>query len=115
MKGILVGALALSFGLALTPLAASGQELADFDYENLSFRGFSLESGRIWPTRVDPTQTLGIRLDMGYLGPGLRIVPGVSYWSSRMKASEVEDLEAKVNNLILGEVAPNQNSLHLTS
>jgi len=109
MKGILVGALALSFGLALTPLAASGQELADFDYENLSFRGFSLESGRIWPTRVDPTQTLGIRLDMGYLGPGLRIVPGVSYWSSRMKASEVEDLEAKVNNLILGEVAPNQN------
>jgi len=105
MKGFLVGALALSLGLALTPLNASGQELADFDYENLAFRGFSLEGGYIWPTRVDPAYSLGMRLDMGYLGPGLRIVPGISYWSSSMKASEVAELENKVDALILGAVA----------
>ena len=106
MKGFLVGALALSLGLALTPLNASGQELADFDYENLAFRGFSLEGGYIWPTRVDPAYSLGMRLDMGYLGPGLRIVPGISYWSSSMKASEVAELENKMDALILGQVAP---------
>ena len=84
MKGTLVGVLALSLGLASMPLQASGQELADFDYEHLSFRGFSLEGGHIWPTKVDPTYTLGIRVDLGYLGPGLRVVPGLSYWSSTM-------------------------------
>ena len=106
MKGTLAGALALSLGMALMPSNASGQELADFDYENLAFRGFSLEGGYLWPTRVDPTYSMGLRLDLGYLGPGLRIVPGISYWSSSMNASEVAELEDKVNALILGEVAP---------
>jgi hypothetical protein len=102
MKGTIAGALSLSLAMGLVglPGGVSGQNLADFDYENLSFRGFSLESGYIWPTRVDPTYTLGLRVDMGYLGPGLRLVPGVSYWSSKMKASEVEKLARKVDDLI---------------
>jgi hypothetical protein len=103
MKGTIVGALSLALGLSGLPGlpgGLSGQNLADFDYENLSFRGFSLESGYIWPTRVDPTYTLGLRVDMGYLGPGLRLVPGVSYWSSKMKASEVDKLARKVDDLI---------------
>jgi hypothetical protein len=102
MKGILVGALALSLGMALMPVHSSGQELADFDYEHLSFRGFSLEGGYIWPTKVDPTYTLGIRVDMGYLGPGLRIVPGVSYWSSTMKDEEVQEFEDNIRELAGG-------------
>lgn len=100
MKGLLSGALALALGLAFLPGDATGQNLADFDYEYLSFRGFSLESGYIWPTRVDPTYTVGMRVDMGYLGPGLRLVPGITYWSSQMKASEVEKLARKVDYLI---------------
>ena len=100
MKGTLAGALALATGLAFLPGTVSGQNLADFDYEYLSFRGFSLEGGYIWPTRVDPTYTVGMRVDMGYLGPGLRLVPGVTYWSSQMKASEVEKLERKVDDLV---------------
>jgi len=100
MKGTLARTLALSMGLAFLPGTGSGQNLADFDYENLSFRGFSLEGGYIWPTRVDPTYTVGLRVDMGYLGPGLRLVPGVTYWSSQMKASEVKKLARKVDQLI---------------
>jgi hypothetical protein len=99
MKGTLVGTLALSLGMAFSPLGVSAQELADFDYEHLSFRGFSLEGGYIWPNKVDPTYTMGIRLDMGYLGPGLRIVPGISYWSSTMKAEEVQELAARIGDL----------------
>lgn len=101
MKGLLSRSLALVFGLALLPGQAWGQNLADFDYEYLSFRGFSLEGGHLWPTKVDPTYSVGIRMDLGYLGPGLRIVPGISYWSSTMKEGEVADLERKIRDLVL--------------
>jgi len=101
MKGLLSRSLALVFGLALLPGQAWGQNLADFDYEYLSFRGFSLEGGYLWPTRVDPTYSVGIRMDLGYLGPGLRIVPGISYWSSTMKEGEVADLERNIRDLVL--------------
>jgi hypothetical protein len=100
MKETLSGFLAMTLGLALMPGGVAGQSLADFDYEYLSFRGFSLEGGYIWPTRVDPTYTLGTRIDLGYLGPGLRIVTGVTYWSSSMKDEEVRKLEMKVQELI---------------
>jgi len=84
----------------LQPGIAYGQGLADFDYENLAFRGLSFESGYIVPNRVVSTYTFGTRIDLGYLGPGVRIVPGITYWSSRMKDSEVAELERKVDQLI---------------
>jgi len=102
MKGIFAGTLALAVGLSILPAEGSGQSLEDFDYEYLSFRGFSLEGGRIWPTRVDPTYSVGVRVDMGYLGPGLRIVPGISYWSSTMKRGEVARLETRIRDLVFG-------------
>lgn len=79
---------------------AAGQDLADFDYENLGFRGLGLDLGWILPTRVEPTVALGARMDLGYLGPGLRILPTVSYWSSRMEDAEVRELEVRLNELV---------------
>lgn len=87
---------------ALAP-AARGQELADYDYENLRFRGVAAEWGYLWPTRVEPTRSWGVRLDLGYLGPGVRIVPSVTYWQSTFKASEVRELEDRVASLILSQ------------
>ena len=96
--------------LMLTGGAAAGraaaQDLADFDYVNLSFRGLGLETGYIWPTRVEPTSTFGIRMDLGYLGPGVRIVPGITYWSSRMQLDEVRELELRVEDLIDAQSPP---------
>jgi len=94
---ILVSVLAL----ACAPRGGA-QELADFDYENLVFRGVGLEWGYLWPDKVEPTPSYGVRVDMGYLGPGLRITPSVTYWSSRMKRSEVAQLESRVDSLIVG-------------
>ena len=34
---------------------AGAQDLADFDYENLSFRGFGAEWGYLYPSRVEET------------------------------------------------------------
>jgi len=86
--------------LQATAPAASGQDLADFDYENLSLRGLAPEWGYLWPTRVEATQSWGVRLDLGYLGPGLRVVPSVGYWTSTFKAAEVAELEDRVASLI---------------
>jgi hypothetical protein len=98
---------AMALSLSLLAGEVSGQTtLADYDYENLSFRGFSLETGHIWPTRTDNTYTLGLRVDLGYLGPGLRLIPGVAYWSSSMKNSEVRELERKVDALVNDQIEP---------
>ncbi len=92
--------------LAMGGEAHAQTTLADYDYEHLSFRGFSLEGGYIFPTRVDPTYTVGARFDLGYLGPGLRIVPGIAYWSSTMKRSEVAKLERRIDELIWEQSDP---------
>jgi hypothetical protein len=98
------GTLVTVVGLLLVgPTAGRAQDVADYDYENLSFRGFGPEWGYIWPSRVEPTQTFGLRMDLGYLGPGLRIVPGITYWKSDFKASEIHQLEDRVASLIVSQ------------
>jgi len=92
-----VGVLAVLAGAAG---AARAQELADFDYENLSFRGLDLSWSYLHPSRVEPTTAYGLTMDLGYLGPGLRIEPGILYWSSDFKRSEVAELEDRVAALI---------------
>ena len=104
-------ALMLATALAgMSVLPGSAQELADFDYENLAFRGFGLEFGYLWPDKVEPTPTYGLRMDLGYLGPALRVAPALTYWSSRMKAAEVGELEDRLERLIArqqpGTLAP---------
>jgi hypothetical protein len=86
--------------LLCVPASGGAQELADFDYENLAFRGVAFELGYLWPNKVESTPSYGLRMDLGYLGPGLRVTPSISYWSSRMKAGEVVELEEKLDSLI---------------
>lgn len=90
--------------MALTALTmaapAAAQDLADFDYENLAFRGIGFEVGWMNPTRVESAATAGLRVDMGYLGPGLRITPTLRYWSSEMTRAEVAELEMRVEDLV---------------
>jgi hypothetical protein len=106
-RGAQVGAATLLWmGLAAGSPGAGAQELADFDYENLQARGMGLFTGFIWPSTVEPTYTIGARMDLGYLGPGLRIMPGFTYWSSDYRRSEVRSLEEKLEELIAREQAP---------
>lgn len=91
---------AAMLGVGAGPNVAKGQELADFDYENLSLRGFGFEWGYLYPSRVDPTESYGLRIDLGYLGPGLRIVPSVTYWKAPFQAAEIEELEDRVAGLV---------------
>jgi hypothetical protein len=89
--------------IAMGPSGSAAQELADFDYENLSFRGIGVDVGRLWANRVEPTSSVGLRIDMGYLGPGVRLTPSVRYWSSQLKASQVMEFESSLAELIVGQ------------
>jgi len=108
----LLGWMALS--AVLGPAAgASGQDLADLDYEHLSFRGFGFDAGYLWPTRVEPTHSLALRIDMGYAGPGLRIVPNLTYWSSSLVSSEVTEFEDRISQLIENQTGSPPSMLNL--
>ena len=89
-----------ALALALAPTAASGQDVADIDYEHLSFRGIAPEWGYVWPNRLEETQSYGVRVDMGYMGPGLRITPSVMYFSSRWKQGEVSEFSDRIADLV---------------
>jgi hypothetical protein len=87
--------LAVLFCLFAAP--AAGQTLADYDYEYLSFRGLGVDAGYMWATKVENTEQFSIRLDLGYLGPGVRIIPSLSYWGSRFTDDELDDLATRIN------------------
>jgi opacity protein-like surface antigen len=92
--------ISLAFLAVLATAGALGaQSLEDYDYEDLSFRGLSLDYGYLWPNKVEPTARYGVRFDLGFLGPGVRITPSVSYWSSRMKPTELGRLAARLSRL----------------
>lgn len=87
------------FALFAATTAATAQNLADYDYENLAFRGIGLDYGYIWPNRVESTSSYTLRLDLGFLGPGVRVVPSLSYWSSEFKQSEIARFADQLNAL----------------
>lgn len=97
MRHCLIG---LGLACLATHGAASGavsQTLADYDYEYLGFRGIGVDAGYIWPNKVEPTIHYGLRLDLGYLGPGVRIIPSIGYWRSEVTRQELEDLATRIN------------------
>jgi hypothetical protein len=80
------------------PPPRTAQTLADYDYENLTFRGIGFDYGYIWPNKVEPTSMWSLRLDLGYLGPAVRIAPSISYWSSRLRTSELDRLADRLSS-----------------
>jgi hypothetical protein len=85
--------------LLASAAGARGQTLADYDYTNLAFRGAGVTVGYIWPTKVSPTTQYGLRVDLGYLGPAIRIVPSLSYWHSELRRGELNRFASRINAL----------------
>ncbi len=85
----------VSLDLSTVP-SASAQILAQYDYEDLEFRGLGLEAVRIWPARVEPTNGVALRLDLGLVGPRVRINPTARYWASTLNSAEVSRLAAQI-------------------
>lgn len=96
---VVAGALAGVVVTSLVPDEAAAQDAVDYDYENLSFRGVAYDLGYLYADNVEDTQTLGVRFDLGFFGPGFRLMPGLSYWSSEMARSEVDRFEVRLASL----------------
>lgn len=93
-----LGALVLASTL-IAAGAASAQTLEDYDYDEMTFDGLGLDYGYIWPNRVEPASTYTLRADLGYLGPGVRVVPSVSYWTSTLDGEQIQRFADQLNQL----------------
>lgn len=82
--------------LALSPKAASGQGAADYDYDNLVLSGVGVHVSQVFPHRTDAALAFNARADLGLLGPNVRIAPGITYWSSQLRGSEVARMERRI-------------------
>lgn len=88
-------ACAAALVLAL-PGAARAQDMADYDYENLVLSGVGAHLSEIFPTRSEPALALNVRVDLGLLGPNVRISPGLTFWSTQLRDSETERMEQRI-------------------
>jgi hypothetical protein len=79
-----------------SPGGAAAQNLADYDYEDLEFRGIGAEGGVVWPARVESATYFGLLVDLGYVGPRIRIQPIARFWSSRLVQEEVDELAQQI-------------------
>lgn len=95
--GVVAGVVAM---LALGAAEAAGQGLAEYDYDNLRLRGVGGEVFWVSPNNVDPTVGIGARLDLGFLGPKIRVVPRFAFWDSELRDAELDSLATRLEDLV---------------
>lgn len=88
--------LALTLGALLLAPPLHAQAIEDYDYENLALTGVGAHLGYLFPQRTEPALALNLRVDLGLLGPNLRISPGLGYWRSTLRANEVRRMEERI-------------------
>ena len=74
--------------------------LAAYDYENLGLGGLSAEVFVVYPNDTESAVGFGGRIDLGYLGPGVRVMIRGAYWSSELKDAEVNEFEERIADLV---------------
>lgn len=89
-----------SLAVLMVPAGGVAQDISDINYEHLSFRGLGFDLGYLWPDRVEPTQSFAARFDLGYAGPGLRVVSSVTYWNSQMEQGEIVEFSDRIADLV---------------
>ena len=94
LRALLPAALALGISAS-----AHAQGLADYDYENLQFRGLGPEVGWVIPTQLEPTISYGIHADLGFVGPNVRILPALRFWSSTIRQAQLERVSEQIVQL----------------
>ncbi len=92
-----------------------GQRLEEYDYANLRVRGAGVELFLVAPSDHDATIGVGGRLDLGFLGPNVRMMPRVAYWSSELTRAEVQRLESRLETLVEEQNPGQQVELNLGS
>jgi hypothetical protein len=95
--------------LAFVSDAARGQALEDYDYTNLGFKAFGAEATWVNSSQNESTVGVGIRVDLGFLGPYIRIVPRAAWWNAKVTDASVRELEQQLEEV--SDLPP--GSIHL--
>lgn len=75
------------------------QSLEDYDYTNLGFKAFGAEATWVNASQNESTVGVGVRVDLGFLGPYIRIVPRGAWWNARVNDSDVRELEQQLEQV----------------
>lgn len=96
-RSLLAVAALVAVGTLARPAAA--QNLEEYDYTNLGFRAIGAEVLFVDPSQNEGTFGLGVRLDLGFLGPGIRVVPRFGYWKADVNSQSVTELEQQLEDV----------------
>ena len=88
----LLAAAAAAFAAA----PAQAQDMADYDYANLVLSGIGAHVSWVMPAHTSPALGLNVRADLGLLGPNVRISPGLTFWASELRDTEVARIEERI-------------------
>lgn len=98
IRGSVVAGVSLAM-IAVAAQPAAAQNLEQYDYSNLGLRGIGAEILWVDATQNESAVGFGAKLDLGFLGPGLRVVPRFGYWKADVDASRVTELEAQLEEV----------------
>lgn len=84
--------------LGVTVETAAAQGLEDYDYTNLGLRAIGFEIFSVDASQNESTIGIGAKLDLGFLGPNIRVVTRLGYWKADVDAGQVSELEAQLED-----------------
>lgn len=98
LRRFLVGS-ALVVGTLLGAGDAVAQSLEEYDYENLGLRALGVDV--VWANAKDAKGAVGfgMRADLGFLGPYVRVVPRFAFWKADIEDESVARFERNLEAL----------------
>jgi len=90
---------ALTVGALFGAGDVAAQNLEEYDYANLGFRAIGVDV--VWVNAKDAKGTVGfgVRADLGFLGPSVRVVPRFAFWQADIEDQAVDKLERNLEAL----------------
>ena len=90
---------ALTMGALFGAGDVAAQNLEEYDYANLGFRAIGVDV--VWVNAKDAKGTVGfgVRADLGFLGPSVRVVPRFAFWQADIEDQAVDKLERNLEAL----------------
>lgn len=87
--------------LTLGGRATAQSMLERFTYDSLRLSGVQLDAGALWSDRLEPAFVAGLRVDWGFFAPRIRLLTGLSYTKSDVKAQEIATFEDRVRQFVI--------------
>ena len=90
---------ALTMGALFGAGDVAAQNLEEYDYANLGFRAIGVDV--VWVNAKDAKGAVGfgVRADLGFLGPSVRVVPRFAFWQADIEDQAVDKLERNLEAL----------------